>query len=669
MVNNANLEFLHLKVFLYKYTPPFTQQSSSSVANAVIDKYTIPLEPQYFTKYDITNFVSAYNFQQTVNENTFTWSILLQEKVLSFEELDKFAVTDGTNTFSNLTKLSQYESQAKNISDVSTIETAKLLRGQTQSEFVIKQDFVTQLEDGLRLSDIIQPYDFISCFLYKSSKPLEEVRGTRTISEVHGLPIFTETLNGNKITSDDLRFETVILSLEDFSNEFNGFILTKNVTRTTGNVDTITLSGSGLTKLFGSTRRIMKGDVGQDSLYTRGENTDPNVSTAFGNVYADKSILQIFTDLFNIVYRITIDEKNTVSTPSGLTNLSFYNATKLVASNILQTNLFVIPPYLLTQVMKLRGFNYVEPNFLGTSQISSIVTANRSNVEIEQTLNSLPGTFQTKQLRSTPPVYISRELNSLTAYFKYIQDVLSFFNPELNTPFEIIDDIKSRTFLEFIERPTGIVIIRPPQYNDLTTTIFSSDIDVISTTYTEDACSLISRQKMGYSVDGNPINQEGLFTYAYTDGKLLAQYGWLEGTADENPNVKDDKPKNTDLSIDKTSGLFKYAEYFLRIYNAGLRTGEVVANLNNKVQVGMTFFDEKNKKFGYITSVTKSVNILNATTMRLEIDYVRDAFLADPSVKDASTIEVEQLPRLVDIASGFSSTSDTSVKDPGPVKQ
>ena len=68
-----------------------------------------------------------------------------------------------------------------------------------------------------------------------------------------------------------------------------------------------------------------------------------------------------------------------------------------------------------------------------------------------------------------------------------------------------------------------------------------------------------------------------------------------------------------------------FSEYLLRLHNANLKTATISAELNQKIQVGRTFFDVENNKFGYIVSLSKSVNVTGTATMTFDLSYVRDA--------------------------------------------
>jgi hypothetical protein len=735
------LEHVKLKVFLYKFAPDFERDTASekkSKSLGKLDRYKIELdETNYFWKYDITDFVAGYSFNQSIDANTFDWSMTLQDVLLTFADIDERVRVEGVKLSEDdtaLRRLAQYEAQARNLGDEDYILRAKSNRGITQSDMTIRVGNNLPTKTGLLLSDIIQPYDFISCFLYKNNTPLSDLKGA-IVSSTSGLKLKTFKLNdkktglvgrfenafngGKTLNSADLQKESILLSNVNgeplFSNEFNGFVSRKTSSSNIGGVNTLTISGNGVTKLFGATRRIMKPSAMQSNIYDIGELVDPGQLVPFQNVYVNHAPSEIFADLFNIVYRVKfpmqkiktfsiarIFKQLSDTSTSTFTVGNYYDLSSLIVGNDLQTNLFTIPPYLLSLVMKRRGFSFREPiparqDELITSVKDRAVRKDGTIVQsdVDTALNAR-GNLQ-RIIYDKQPIYFSSELDTMRAYFKLIADVLNYFSPELRTPFEIIDEIKQKTFLEFFERPDGVIIVRAPQYNDRSSTIFSSDLEVINYTYSEQIDGLITRQKVGYGTD--IIEQiESIKEYSYGNGKLLLQFGFMEAGTDPNPNVKNDKIKDNEITETKENGLAKYAEYFLRMQNASLKTGAISCNLNPKVRVGKTYFDEKAQKFGYITSVSKNVTVGGNVTMSFNLSYVRDAYLADQIQKIVSTgqtvqaqtgevaplgtattfenrknrkdprfIVTEQLPRLVDIASEFTKSSvNKQIVDPEP---
>jgi hypothetical protein len=697
---DKSLEFLRVKVFLYKYTPPFSLTQGANGALFKMDRFSVPLDSsQYYSKYDISNYVASYTFNQAINEDTFNWAITLMNPVITFSDLDALRLAGPKLAAKGdaIHNLAQYDAEGKVVSGVNTgtvvategtggaapqgtidlvdtplIQQAKLDRGIAPDQLVTKTGTGQPTITGLKLSDIIQKYDLVSVFLYKETTPIENLKGLPHTTTQNGFSFRTWNFaaTGRSLTNADLQVETILLSPSPFdatrpffNNEFNGFVMKKTAVKNVGGVDSLVVTGNGITRLFGATRRLLKASALQGSIYDVGELVDPNAATPFQNIYANKTLPQIFNDLFNFVYRIQFD------TTANFSSIhSFYDLSQLQVANFFNTNLFTIPPFLLATVMSQRGYSFRQPNsqasvqaLIGDVQAQVASTPGKPSTSSQAIDIALAGNSADQTLTEIySPVFFSQELDSLKPYFLLIEEVLKFFNPELSTPFEIIDEIKAKTFLEFFERNDGTIIIRAPQYNDTTTTIFSTNLNPIESQYTDTAESLIARQSVGYGTDvikGIEVIKE----YAYSNGKLLLQYGFMESGADINPNVKNDKVNQDTLTQTKDNGLFAYAQYFLRIANAALSTGTITADLDPSVQVGKTYYDAVNQRFGYITSLAKTVTIGGTATMNFSLNYVRDAY------QDKSgNLQFEQLYRLVDVAQGFSTATISPTLQPLP---
>ena len=295
----SGLEFLRVKMFLYKYTPPFTIVKEAGPQFTKIDRFAIELDRDaFFSIFDISDFVANYTFNQGITENTYSWSLTLHDQLLTIDDLnsqtfklqgpdlDVFLNTQG------LTNLSDYEAGgtvSTILSEGQTIAQAKIERGQELKDLTRKIDSTEDPETNtIRLSDLIQSYDFISCFVYKSRIPIKERTGTVVENPITKNRVFIkDTTPGARSLADFLTDEQVLnspdpedLSKKLFSNDFNGFVMTKSVTVSLAAVPTITLSGNGLTRLFGATRKLLKGSALQKSIYDNAE-TEVNNKEAF----------------------------------------------------------------------------------------------------------------------------------------------------------------------------------------------------------------------------------------------------------------------------------------------------------------------------------------------------------------------------------------------------
>lgn len=725
---NLTLDYYKIKVFLYKYTPEFVRTPGSDTAGVStqqrVDTYRIELdEKKYFSKYDLSEYISSYDFNQSINENTYDWSVTFHDPILTFEQINSVLKVEGDVKWDSarIRLLGQYEATQQDIGkEANFIADGKRKRGSQVKSFdtktspasaqLTRQDSDKVVAKGLRLSDLIQPYDVISVFLYKSKTPLEDLRGNISIDAESGLQIFTPVDGGvSGLTKKHLQTESILLSQVSvvdnnistlFNTEFVGFALDKSWSTTTGEVDTVTVSGNGITRLFGSTRRIVKGSVFQKSLFQMNEASEAKeVASAFVNTFVGLKLHQIFQELFNSCYRFNFDvEKTSVTSLFGLSTIaspdiptgSFCDISSLKVHNKTTTNMFSIPPFLLSLVLKRHGYKYrdlkddssvdtiltksktVKPvimvsaaKFEGDEVVATqeLVSEAPKPLHIQSSIETALAQSSSLQLRRGvfDPVYFSEELEDIKPYFKFFEKVLENYNPQLSTPYEIIDELKDKTFLEFIDHPSGYALIRQPQYNSTEDTIYSSSLDIVSTSYSTSVTSLVARQTIKYAADAirnMPVTE----FLAYTDGKLLLQFGQLEAAAEANPNFRGEKIGNDSQSFEKSrkSGIIAYARYLLRLRNASLFIGSITCGYDPRIVVGQTFYDENYSKFGYITSVTKTVSTGGAATMSFSLSYVRDA------VTKGGVLQFQTLPTLLEVAQGFSEetlTQETNDKD------
>jgi hypothetical protein len=778
--DQVSQEYVAIKAFLYKYTPVFTPQAGVTSSLSTFVPYSIDLDDTtYFTKYDISSFVTDYSFEQNIDETTYTWSVELQDLALSYGTIDsklkvpppQGSTLRGGLSFSNNTDsivlLSEYETNANtidnnnnfvagssnNLNTVNPIAAAKAKRGAVPSPLTVQNTNLTNVLStvpGVRLSDLIQEYDFISVFLYKNQTPLTDIYGVFTIDDSidnNPLQIFNYKVTSSTTPAFQnyqnpvdpyLQYESVLLTKMPngqtlFSNELNGFVIRKTLTNNIGQVDKVVVSGNGWSRLFGSTRRVIKSSLFQDSLYQVGQVLDLSGVSAFETVLAGQPIAKIIRDLFDAVYKIDFDiSYNTVATDSipasatnianstnlttstqnqnsffasplnqgsveiGLTaasvtapvsltqqlvlNNSFYNITSLIVANSYPSNLFNLPPYLLSTVMKLRPFAYIEPinvpatssfidgivseaSSLASSSSNAASTGIQVSPEVFQTVTQTTETDQQViNYGSTNPVFVEPEVQNLKAYFQFLADVFLPYSPELQTPYEILDQIRNVSFVEIYEQPGGQFIVRSPQYNNMATSITgrpdiamirSSNLNVISSTYSETVENLVTKMFAGYSPNITPISI--LQQFGYCDGKLLIQNGLLEMETAANPNAATASTSNTSVNNSRITGIFGYAEYLMEISNAKLKTGTIVCDLDNTVQVGQTFLDETKFKFGYIIGISKHVVVGGVSTMSLTLSYVRDAVPTYSNTNTIVNINTDLLPVLTDIENSFAS--------------
>jgi hypothetical protein len=272
--------------------------------------YEIPLDDtHYFTKYDISQFVTSYAFEQNIDETTYSWSVELQDLALSYGLINsklKVKPPSGsslkgglsfTNSSISGNYLAEYETDANTFKNntkaifgsnpanlVDPILTAKISRGFTPGPLTVQNpnlNAALSTVPGLRLSDLIQEYDFISLFLYKNTTPLTDIYGrvitlTGSVSALPNNPLYLfeyaftnsdqvsfgnafNAANYQPLTDANLQYESILMtkikmpngqSQTLFSNEFNGFVMKKNTASAIGQVDRVTIAGNGWSRVI-----------------------------------------------------------------------------------------------------------------------------------------------------------------------------------------------------------------------------------------------------------------------------------------------------------------------------------------------------------------------------------------------------------------------------------
>jgi hypothetical protein len=419
-------------------------------------------------------------------------------------------------------------------------------------------------------------------------------------------------------------------------------------------------------------------------------------ATAFTNPLTTTSVSVVSTNPLDQLQGVNTNTPQ-ISSTLALGN-SFFNITALLVANSYPANLFNLPQYLLATVMKIRPFAYIEPinvpvsqsfidgailsaaaitatstlqlpsqqgtGFQAASQASAVATAKRQHIPsltFDIAMTDYDVNNQVINYDDINPVFIEPELQNLQLYFQYLEQVFKPFSPDLKTPYEILDEIRTKTFIELFEQPSGQFLIRSPQYNytiapvagrpDIAL-IRSSSLNIMSRVYTESVENLVSRIITGNAANMLP-NIPGVEQFAYVDGKLLVQNGLVEMVTSANPNINNKSNTNNSANDGSTTGTFGYVEYLMELANARLKTGAITCDLDNTIQVGQTFIDENKYKFGYIVGVNKKVQIGGSATMSLNLSYVRDAYPTIASDGALVNIDVDLLPVLSDIEISF----------------
>lgn len=770
-----------------------------------VQRFEVELdEEKYFSKVDISDFVTDYKCSQKLH-NEISWSVNLFNGTLDQKNMDKYFLVRGNSLINPLdfsangalsySTLADYETEDDNSTfnygnEVSTINIAMNDRAknvttevtQTASEKE-KSDDISKRQPQILLSDLIQKFDFISCYIYKQNTPIDDT-------------MLNFGASGQDLASKGIQ-EEVWMMQNGFSNEFNGFVISKTVTKQVGSLNTLSISGAGSFCLFDRTKVMYSPTLFTSSLYDQAELFDRDQIALFSNLYSNRKITEIINILLRDIYRIipvTQDPllrfeqlNNTASKPiiakyqkeiRDFTNLQeaaskgtpadrdprakssdywysklteakanfkvqsqvssmygmnmsiydknayaklqsemanikqsyFFDMARIKIENGCNTNIFNIPPYLYSLVMKAKSFNYrditssqvnaatvsiiatstpkttivngsvsVTKGSLGPTLVNYMNTAYPSNIALSQvaptsiSVSSLTATTTLPESCFYGPVFMQVDVDQLKAYFLFLESGFSNFNPTLYTPNQILNEIMAASFLEIFETPTGALVVRTPKYNDTSSVLFSSQYNVLSTSYTDSIKNVISKEKLTYHPDlvkNIPFN-----IFGFTNGKLLAQYGLTETNASANPNVKFSTSTDSTVDVDRSMAIFNYARFFLELNNAAQKTSTFTVEYipatplikdpitgelaKQSFGVGNLFFDEVADKLSYITSVEKSCQVGGVPVMSFTGTYVRDCFNSGNSTS-ATALEFRKLPELIELNKLFTTASTTS---------
>lgn len=575
--------------------------------------------------------------------------------------------------------------------------------------------------DGLLISDLIQKFDMISVVVYKWPFPsnlveqyLLNTQPNLFDTEPMMFACPTALLPLSQIPSASIGGTTTIPLYE---SEFLGFVNDISYTSTPGTAaPTVSINARGVASLLDSSKRIYGATVYQQGIFDMGEL--PNVGGSASQSLLFQNVLQSFKkdnagssrttspiDMLKILLREFYHIKFLTSTIDSSTanaqalplitvrpttcyidireieyNNNVIGATSVTTSipdnaadsNIAlaagnpsrgSTNFLSIPTYLYSLVMQMRKFN------------------------VQVTGESTPRLygFQADAVGDTP-LEINENFfatEAFTPYFVRLSDAFGNYNPSLKTPKDIIAEINAMAYTEFFETPGGRLVFRTPQYNNTTSisTGTSSDpnqnalmsdttqVVPISFNYTDTKDHLLSGYQMSMSLQIMPDPIPLLFP-RYVNGKVLSQYGFLQEAPLSNPNAQ---PRNqTQQPPGELEGTFQFCRFFYEFNNSLLKNGVVNYVGSNQVEIGQTFFDITNQKFGYVTTVSKQAQVGGTYVASASLSMVRNAmptFGSEP-VGTNTTIapEVYALPTLESVVNAYNATSNKILTDATPLR-
>lgn len=688
---------------------------------------------KYFSKFDVTRYVKSYSFNQEMKGITYDWSVDFQDAIISFSDLAPTGTAlvrkvsifkdgngkivtvapgpacrqegsaSGATDLVYLMALSDSETTYPTTLDreVATIAAAYVQRGTPTIPY---QSSGGGAQPGLRLSDLVQKYNFISVFVYKA--PISFAQAKQAT-----FPKGVPTSSGTFETFDESN--EVHLMLAGFRNEFNGFVVDKSWNRTVGQVDQVSVKGNGILRLFSDTLTMYDPSVLAAGVYDGGVLEEVSAGSqrlsVFQNLFAGLDPIQIIGRLLDLVYKISFTAKgtpvvndfNSSNTEFGLEEFQgFYNLYRLAFKHGLPNNplsgepnfiyssetgnsfgnLFLVSPALLAYVMALRNFNYnIASSDAGDDFLGYILVQNASSTSVGSDNTYRPDTiFREANVQAVvstqfaeefggPCAQITQIVQQFNPYFTMLKTGWENYISSLKTPREVIDEVLKFSMLEFFERPNGRILLRTPQYNQIARITSQGEVDHGGNLITSDELNLISAH---YNESGAGIKSQlrgswasslagtiggGLIQPAYGNGKLLIQYGVREDLVEANPAF--DPLANSRQAAKGGANInllvHQYLRFLMEWDNAGLRVGSVTMEGDPSIEVGKLFFDRTNSKIGYIVGVTKELVVGGAYTTSISLKFVRDA---------ASFTDFRALPTLEELVT--SASGDILVGEP-----
>lgn len=758
------------------------QESAALGGLNKVQRFSIPLDEQYLNKIDISNFVTNYDFTHSLNGGM-SWNISFNNGVIEEGDLNNYFKQKAPGNLSYIVSAYQTEDDGfTNEYDVnqSIIDRAIQYRSKSVTKNLTEQATPEELiqDDELRkpvilLSDLIQKYDYISCYIYKSPEPLDE-RLDKIKQD------YQTWFPGSSLNLDQ---ESVLTQSLGFSNEFNGFVTSSNFNTSVGSMNTLNISGIGSFGLFDRTKVLYSPTLFTTSIYDQVEMFDRNQMSAFSSIFSDKSVIEIVDILLRDVYRIgslpgyaiksfevynkglidsaqandklkldaykktlestavnlnkieavevdgaitlynsAAQNKNSVDSAKSAVNrlefqiktqqdnmnsmvtygnvysrnftilkgvgekafaqlqetlksidsFYFFDISRLKTENKLQTNLFTIAPFLYSSVMNKKG--YMTRNDDQSFVDATASTILQMNMSLGAGIDKFFSDYSKQPSSYFSPINLEVDVNEFKPYFLFLENGYANFEPSVKTPNEILDEIKTTTFIEMFETSSGSFNIRTPRYNDTSTTLFSDNYSIISTSYSDKATGLITKEKLSYHPDlikNIPFN-----IFSFVNGKLLLQYGLNETNVSANPNVKFTLSSNADVDANKAAGIFNYCRFYLELNNAAQKTCSISMEyipafqyVSNEAgfakaqifQPGNLFFDSRNSKISYITSVQKRCVVGGALTMTVEGNYTRDAIRVGDEISFRKLPELKELNAQFGTAQQFETNLNNSI--------
>jgi hypothetical protein len=544
-----------------------------------IDKYYLTLNENQVLKLDITPFFINANISYSMQTMYITSSILLLDCEIDDNMLK--SLQRSIKGFSS----SPHEFFLKTSREI-------------YNYLINENDLMSTLFNKLHLADLIQPNDFIVIYARNSKISLTD----------------QAKLKGIELNKDNLSNFTILEEL-GYRKVFGGFVTKSDFNIAAGDKPQIRLTCKSPLYLLDETLRLFVPGLFTSAFYDTLEvGDDKNFYTVLNNILTSYTIRDIVFILLKSCLGLKFPGESVVEKP-----------------NPNQQKQFVFPDSISRVLYDFRNYDHELPTHPLAVPIFLLHIAYKEMYRKElQEEGEFLSTFPLR-------LKIFKEKNSLKGYFKQLQNNFSKYTPTMKTPASIIKEIREVAFFELFEDTEQGIVFRPISYDvgvgESSNTRYINNQYLISFNKTQTLENVYSRVTSTFYID---ILQEVLpfLKYPYTDGKLLAKYGFKDFGDLTNPNIQFNK-KN----IKYAEKYQEYSKIYLNYHNFSLQTGRIVKIFDSDSSpivlgsvVDFYIFSFPSTLRGYVTSKEINLSVGGTLTETFSLSFLRSSSIDLPNI-------------------------------------
>jgi len=544
-----------------------------------IDKYYLTLNKNQVLKLDITPFFISANISYSIQTMYITSNVSLLDY-----EIDDTLLKNLQRNVKGF-NASPYKFFLKTSQEI-------------YNYLINENDLMSSIFNKLHLADLIQPNDFVVIYARNSKISL----------------IDQAKLKGIELNKDNLSDFTILEEL-GYKRVFGGFVTKSDFNITAGDKPQIRLTCKSPLYLLDETLRLFVPGLFTSAFYDTLEvGDDKNFYTVLNNILTSYTIRDIVFILLKSCLGLKFPGERIIEKPD---------------SN--QQKQFVFPDSISKVLYDFRNYDHELPTHPLAVPIFLLHIAYR---EMYGKKLQEEGEFlSTFPLR----LKIFKEKNSLKGYFKQLQNNFSKYTPTMKTPASIIKEIREVAFFELFEDTEQGIVFRPISYDvgvgESDNARYISTPYLISFSKTQTLENIYSRVTSTFYMD---ILQEVLpfLKYPYTDGKLLAKYGFKDFGDLINPNIQFNR-KN----IKYAEKYQEYSKIYLNYHNFSLQTGRIVkvfesdsSSIGLGSVVDFYTFNFPSTLRGYITSKEINLSVGGTLTETFSLSFLRSSSIELPNI-------------------------------------